>query len=83
MSLVDNNVTLLRSQNRTMARIEDIKIDIEALSEEEFVQFGEWFAEKDWECWDARLERDAEAGKLDSLLEEAAAAKVQGNLLNL
>ncbi len=66
-----------------MAQIEDIQIKIEALSEEEFVQLREWFAEKDWEHWDTQLEGDAEAGKLDFLLEEAADAKTQDKLQDL
>lgn len=66
-----------------MAHVKDIQADIEALSEKEFVQLREWFAEKDWERWDAQLDRDAEAGKLDFLLEEAAVAKAQGKLRDL
>lgn len=66
-----------------MAHVRDIQTDIEALSEEEFAQLREWFAEKDWGRWDAQLKRDVEAGKLDFLLEEAAAAKAQGKLRDL
>lgn len=66
-----------------MAHVKDIQTDIEALSEEEFVRLREWFAEKDWQRWDVQLERDAEAGRLDFLLEEAAAAKAQDRLRDL
>ena len=66
-----------------MASIKDIQTDIEALSEEEFAQLREWFVEKDWGRWNAQLERDAEAGRLDFLLEEAAAAKARGTLQDL
>lgn len=66
-----------------MAQIEDIQVEIEALSREKFVQLRRWFAEKDWGQWDTQLEGDAEAEKLDFFLEEAADAKAQGKLQDL
>ena len=41
------------------------------LSNEELVKFREWFAEYDGELWDAQIESDAAAGKLDALAREA------------
>lgn len=66
-----------------MAHIKDLQTEIEALSDEEFVRLREWFAEKDAQHWDAQIENDAATGKLDFLLEEAAAAKAQGKLKDL
>lgn len=66
-----------------MAHIKDLQTEIEALPDEEFVQLREWFAEKDAQRWDVQIENDAASGKLDFLLEEAAAAKAQGKLRDL
>jgi hypothetical protein len=41
------------------------------LSAQELAQFRQWFAEYDGELWDAQIEADAEAGKLDALAKEA------------
>jgi succinate dehydrogenase flavin-adding protein (antitoxin of CptAB toxin-antitoxin module) len=41
------------------------------LSAEELAQFRQWFAEYDGELWDAQIEADAAAGKLDALALEA------------
>ena len=43
------------------------------LSEIELVQFRQWFAEYDGDHWDAQIEADASAGKLDALVQEAVA----------
>jgi hypothetical protein len=63
--------------------IQQLQAEIEALSEEEFAQLRQWFAQKDWERWEQRLEDDIEAGKLDFLIEEAMAARDQGKLRDL
>lgn len=54
-----------------MSRVEKIERDVQSLSTEELAQFRAWFAEFDWEAWDRQLDRDVEAGKLDSLADEA------------
>lgn len=66
-----------------MTQVEQLQKEIDRLSDEEFMQFRRWFAEKDWERWDRQIEADAESGKLDFLLEEAAAAKAQKRLQEL
>ncbi len=66
-----------------MTQVEHIQSEIEALSQEDFVRLREWFAEKDWLFWDKQLEVDIADGKLDFLLEEAMAAKSQGQLQDL
>lgn len=60
-----------------------MKSEIEALSPEDFVQLREWITEKDWQLWDKKIEKDAAAGKLDFLREEAMAAKAKGQLRDL
>lgn len=54
-----------------MSRVERIEHDVEGLSERELAEFRAWFAEFDWAVWDAQLERDVAAGKLDALADEA------------
>lgn len=43
------------------------------LSGAELAQFRQWFAGYDGEQWDAQIEADAKAGKLDALAQEALA----------
>jgi hypothetical protein len=43
------------------------------LSQKELAEFRKWFAEYDGEIWDAQIEADARAGKLDALAQEALA----------
>ena len=66
-----------------MTRVEEIQSAIESLSSEEYAQLRQWFSEKDWERWDRQIEKDAESGKLDFLIEEALEEKQQGRLKEL
>lgn len=66
-----------------MMKVEQLQREIEELPENEFLRLRRWFIEKDWERWDQQLESDAEAGKLDFLVAEGAAAKAQGKLSDL
>ncbi len=54
-----------------MSKVKRIERQVRDLSSQELTEFREWFLEFDWQVWDRQLERDAEAGKLDSLAEEA------------
>ena len=54
-----------------MGTLDEIKVRIEALPREDYAALREWLSEKDWDEWDAQLEADSEAGKLDFLIEEA------------
>ena len=54
-----------------MRKIEHIEQQITELSREEFAELRNWVLERDWAAWDAQIEADARAGKLDKLLEEA------------
>jgi hypothetical protein len=66
-----------------MLKVEQLQEEIEALSETDFARLRRWFAKKDWEQWDAQIESDSAAGKLDFLIAEASAAKAQGTLQEL
>jgi hypothetical protein len=52
---------------------EDIKKAIEQLPPRELARFRAWFEAFDAEQFDTAIERDAKAGKLDALAEEALA----------
>jgi hypothetical protein len=54
-----------------MGKIEKIEQEVQALSPEELAQFRAWFLEYDWAVWDRRIERDAQAGRLDDLATKA------------
>ena len=56
-----------------MGKIEDIEKAVLELSEEELARFRAWFEEFDARLFDEKIERDAKAGKLDSLMEKARA----------
>lgn len=54
-----------------MRKIEEIEQQIQRLSREEFAELREWFLEQDWKAWDAQIEADVKAGKLDKFVAEA------------
>ena len=54
-----------------MSRVEEIEVQIKALTPEELQAFRAWFAEFDAALWDGQLETDAAAGKLDGLAKQA------------
>jgi hypothetical protein len=54
-----------------MSRVEQIEKYIQALSPVELAEFRAWFLAFDWAAWDAQLERDIEAGRLDDLAARA------------
>ncbi len=66
-----------------MSRVEELQTAIAALAPEEYARLRQWFVERDWEQWDRQIEEDAQAGKLDSLIEEAMTEKAQGRLREL
>ncbi len=66
-----------------MSKIDELKIEIERLPEEEFSELIRWLSERDWERWDKEIEADSEAGKLDFLIHEAFDAKARRNLKDL
>lgn len=54
-----------------MSRVEEIAQAIERLSPDQFAQLARWFQEVQQKRWDQQLDRDASAGRLDFLREEA------------
>lgn len=56
-----------------MTTLETLKSTVARLAPAELAQFRQWFAEFDGDAWDAQIEADAAAGKLDTLASEALA----------
>jgi hypothetical protein len=52
--------------------IEDIEKAVAKLPPDQFAQFRAWFEELDATRFDQKIERDAKAGKLDRLADQAA-----------
>ena len=61
-----------------MTTVQEIKDAIEQLPGGAFSQLHDWIVERDWEVWDAQVERDSESGKLDFLIDEALHDKDSG-----
>jgi hypothetical protein len=66
-----------------MAKIDQLKIEIEQLPEEQFSELVRWLSEKAWARWDREIEADSRSGKLDFLVREAEDAKSKGKLSDL
>ena len=62
---------------------EDIEKAVEQLPPRELARFRAWFEAFDADRFDAAIERDAHAGKLDAFAEEAAAAYRAGKSTEL
>lgn len=62
-----------------MTTAEDIEKAIEQLGPEELAQFRAWYDLFDARQFDAVIERDAQAGKLDALADEAIATHRAGH----
>ncbi|MCC6948958.1 MAG: hypothetical protein IT539_14430 [Bradyrhizobiaceae bacterium] len=56
-----------------MTKLEDIEKAIEKLPAPELARFRAWFERFDAARFDEKIERDAKAGKLDRLAEQALA----------
>ena len=54
-----------------MRKVEHIEQQIRELSSAEFAELRNWVLERDWVAWDAQIEADAKAGKLDKLVSDA------------
>ncbi len=66
-----------------MTRLERIEADIRALNPDELRRLAEWLEELRAEQWDAQIERDAKAGRLDKLIAEAEADIAAGRVTPL
>jgi len=56
-----------------MTTVEDIEKAVAKLTSEQLAQFRAWFEDYDARLFDEKIERDAKAGKLDKLAEQARA----------
>jgi hypothetical protein len=56
-----------------VSEVEQLAQRIENLSPQDLAKFRAWFVEFDGRLWDAQIEADAKAGKLDGLINEALA----------
>jgi hypothetical protein len=66
-----------------MSTLESVEKAVEALPPVELAKFRRWFAEFDAEAWDAQIEADTAAGKLDALAAEALAEYKDGKAREL
>ena len=66
-----------------MRKVEDIEKQIRELSSAELAELRDWALEQDWAAWDAQIEADAAAGKLDKLVSEAKADFARGKARSL
>lgn len=54
-----------------MTNIERIERDIQSLTPAEYAELRDWFIAREEAVWDAEIEADIKAGKLDALGEAA------------
>lgn len=66
-----------------LAKVDEIKAAINALSLDETLYLWDWFSEKEWMEWDAQLGADSMSGKLDFLIKEAFSEKSRNELREL
>jgi hypothetical protein len=66
-----------------MTTTEDIEKAVEQLPPRELARFRAWFEAFDADRFDAAIEHDARAGKLDAFAEEAIAAHRAGKTRDL
>jgi len=66
-----------------MTTIQAIEQAIQQLPAQELAEFRRWFTKFDEAVWDAQIEADAAAGKLDALAAEALAEYGNGKAREL
>ena len=66
-----------------MSNVSEIQRSIELLSPEEIASLRDWLDELDARLFDEQIERDAVAGRLDSLAEKALADHKAGRTREL
>jgi hypothetical protein len=66
-----------------MTKVEDIEKAVEKLPAPELERFRAWFEQFDAARFDEKIERDAKAGKLDRLAEQALADHRNGHTRDL
>ena len=63
-----------------MSTVGEIEQAIERLAPPERAKLAAWLARKEAQDWDAQMDADARAGKLDFLFEEAEAERYSAKL---
>lgn len=63
-----------------MSKVEEIERAVEQLAPPDFAQVAAWIDARRQDEWTRQLDRDATAGKLDFLFEEAEAERQAGQL---
>ncbi len=53
-----------------MSTVEEIEVAVSQLAPTDYEKFRQWLAEYDNRLWDKEMEEDAQAGRLDALLNE-------------
>jgi uncharacterized membrane protein len=76
-----NGISYFRSIK--VSKVEELKLAIEALPEDEYAELRQWLSEKDWQNWDKQIEADSIAGNLNFLVKEAKDGKKSGKLRDL
>ena len=66
-----------------MGKLEHLQELIAALSPEEFARFREWYLAFETDAWDAQMQADAGAGRLDDIAAEALEAHRHGRTRSL
>ena len=66
-----------------MTTAEDVEKAVEQVAPQELARFRAWFEAFDANRFDAAIERDAKAGRLDAFAEEAIAAYRAGQSRDL
>jgi len=66
-----------------MTKVQAIEEQIKSLSAGELSELRDWLLEHDWAEWDAQIERDAAAGKLEKLFSKAKADHAAGKSTKL
>lgn len=66
-----------------MGSVTEIEEAVRRLDEAELSRFRQWFAEFDAAEWDRQIGRDAAAGRLDALADEALADLREGRAKEL
>ncbi len=54
-----------------MSTIEELEQAVSSLTRDELAEFRRWFDDYDQRAWDREIDQDVQAGRLDSLIEEA------------
>jgi len=62
-----------------MSKVQRVEKDVKSMNREELAEFREWFLDFDAEAWDAQIEQDAEAGRLDRFADEALRQHERGD----